>query len=213
MIPYKTPKIIKKIFSGCIWDYSNTHKKHIHLTFDDGPIPDVTEFVLDELKKYNARATFFCIGDNINKHPSVFKRILSEGHSIGNHTMNHLQAWKTPTDTYVNNIILCEKQINSHCKRMQQPKLFRPPHGQITLKTYRAIKKMGYKIILWDVLSKDWEASIDREVCSLKTIKHTEEGSIVVFHDSLKAANNMKYALPKVLAHFHKNGYTFNSIT
>ena len=162
----KTNKWIKKIFNNLVWDIPNSDKK-IYLTFDDGPIPEVTEWVLDVLKSENIKATFFCIGDNIQKHPEIYKRILSEGHQTGNHTFNHLNGWITTNKNYQKNIELCNnEQIkqnldNNYCQlNTENCQLYRPPYGKIKPSQSKIIRKLGYKIIMWDVLSYDFDASI-----------------------------------------------------
>ncbi len=211
LVPYKTPSILKQFFTSYIWDIDVKNEKKIFLTFDDGPIPNVTEFVLEQLAKYNAKATFFCIGDNVKKHPQIFKKIISDNHAIGNHTMNHLKAWKTSTETYLNNIAECDLAIEKHY-HATKTKLFRPPYGQIGYTRFKSLEKQGYKVVLWDVLSKDWEHSISPQVCLHNVIQHTEPGSIIVFHDSIKASKNLTYVLPKVLDYFTKKGYVFGKI-
>ncbi|KAA1245109.1 polysaccharide deacetylase family protein [Aquimarina sp. RZ0] len=213
IIPVKTPVLIKSLFSEYTWDFSSNAKggeKKIYLTFDDGPIPKVTEFVLDQLKQYNAKATFFCIGENIEKHPNIFNKIISEKHSIGNHTMNHMKAWKNNTNTYLENISTCEKKIAEHIT--SQNKLFRPPYGHISKSKLSKLKRKGYHIILWDVISKDWDKNVSPEECLGNVINHSENGSIIVFHDSIKASKNMSYALPRTLDFFTQKGYIFDKI-
>ncbi len=210
-ISAKIPKIIKELFPNYIWDVRNENKT-IYLTFDDGPIPDVTEFVLEQLKKYNAKATFFCIGDNIKKHPEIFKKIISDGHVIGNHTMNHIQAWGTNKELYLQNVMECENCIREYIDVDSIQKYFRPPYGQISVSKLGAVKKLGYKIVLWDTLSKDWEQTFSKENCLQNVIQHVESGSILVFHDSVKASKNLKYVLPEVLHYFSEREYTFDSI-
>lgn len=198
----KTNKWIKKIFNNLVWDIPNSENK-IYLTFDDGPIPEVTEWVLDLLKSEDIKATFFCIGDNIKKHPEVYKRILSEGHQTGNHTFNHLNGWKTETNHYIENFKLCE---------IEHSKLFRPPYGKIKPSQSKAIRQLGYKIIMWDVLSYDFDSIISVEKCLENVISNTEQGSIIVFHDSLKAEKNLKYALPKAIQILKNKGFVFDVI-
>jgi len=205
----KTNSIIKKIFRNYIWDIPNTENK-IYLTFDDGPIPEITEWVLEELKKYNAKATFFCIGNNIEKHPSVFMKVINEVHSIGNHTFNHLNGWKTSTEEYLENFKQCEAIISN-----LQPatcKLFRPPYGKIKLSQSKRIRKLGYKIILWDVLSVDYDSSISSQKCLENVLENVRSGSIIVFHDSIKAFPNLEYTLPRVLENLSKKGFVFEAI-
>ena len=206
----KTNKWIKKIFNNLVWDIPNSDKK-IYLTFDDGPIPDVTEWVLDLLKSEEIKATFFCIGDNIKKHPEVYKRILSEGHQTGNHTFNHLNGWKTETKSYLGNFKLCETE---HLKlNTEHSFLFRPPYGKIKPSQSKAIRQLGYKIIMWDVLSYDFDPTISVEKCLENVISNTEQGSIIVFHDSLKAEKNLKYALPKAIQILKNRGFVFDVIS
>jgi peptidoglycan/xylan/chitin deacetylase (PgdA/CDA1 family) len=204
----KVPKIIKKLFFNQIWEIPNKENK-IYLTFDDGPTPKVTECVLDILEKENIKATFFCIGNNIEKHPEIFKRILKEGHSIGNHTFNHLKGWKTATKNYIENVDLCENEINKLASISY--KLFRPPYGKISLIQSKLLRKKGFKIIMWDVLSKDYDQTISPEKC-FENIKTITSGSIVVFHDSLKAQKNLEYSLPKAIKFLKEKGFTFETI-
>ncbi|RSK39765.1 polysaccharide deacetylase family protein [Mangrovimonas spongiae] len=202
-VPAKLPAIVKYVFPNYVWNV-NTNKKHIYLTFDDGPTPKITPWVLDQLQKYNAKATFFCIGNNVDKHPEIFNQILSQGHTVGNHTYNHIKGWKTNTNDYVENVIAASKVISS--------KLFRPPYGRITRKQAHLISEKGFKIIMWSVISVDWDKSLTKETCLNNVIKNTKKGSIVVFHDSVKASKNMQYALPKVLEYYSKKGYEFKSL-
>ena len=206
----KTNRLIKKIFNNLVWDIPNSDKK-IYLTFDDGPIPEVTEWVLDLLKSEDIKATFFCIGDNIKKHPEVYKRILTEEHQTGNHTFNHLNGWKTETNQYIDNFKSCETE---HLKlNTEHSFLFRPPYGKIKPSQSKAIRQLGYKIIMWDVLSYDFDSTISVEKCLENVISNTEQGSIIVFHDSLKAEKNLKYALPKAIQILKNKGFVFDVIS
>ncbi|WP_025741026.1 polysaccharide deacetylase family protein [Aquimarina pacifica] len=213
IIPTKTPAILKWLFSGFLWDIKNgsSHNK-IFLTFDDGPIPGVTEFVLDLLEEYNAKATFFCIGDNIRKHPTIFDRILDEGHAIGNHTMNHLKAWKTNNKDYIQNVIECQNAIDKRIKDKNAPLLFRPPYGQISFGKTRILKRMGYTIVLWDVLSKDWKQEIKPQKCLQNVLSKAQSGSVIVFHDSIKSSEKLQFALPEVLKYYTEKGFSFEKI-
>lgn len=202
----KTNWIIKKTFSNYTWAISNK-KNTVYLTFDDGPIPEITTWILEQLKKHDAKATFFCIGDNIKKNPSLFKKIINEGHAIGNHTCNHLNGWKANTDSYIENIKLCEDAIEKHSDSNLKSKLFRPPYGKLRKSQSRAIRKLGYKIIMWDVLSADFDTSITKEKCLQNVLDYVEPGSIIVFHDSIKAFKNLEYVLPKTLAFLNKNNF------
>lgn len=202
----KTNWIIKKIFSNYIWDVSNTAKT-VYLTFDDGPIPEVTSWVLEQLKKYNLKATFFCIGENIEKHPEIFKKVISEGHSIGNHTFNHLNGWKTSTEAYIENFRVCEEEIVKTVDYNPKYKLFRPPYGKLKTAQSKAIRKLGYKIIMWDVLSADFDTTITKEKCLDNVLSNVKPGSIIIFHDSVKAFKNLEYVLPKTLAFLKENNF------
>lgn len=204
----KTNWIIKKIFSNYTWDISNAgDSKTVYLTFDDGPIPEVTEWVLNELKKYNVKATFFCIGDNIDKNPEIFKKVISEGHSIGNHTFNHLNGWKTPTEAYIENTMQCEETIQKNSSSNLKSKLFRPPYGKIKTSQSRKIRELGYKIIMWDVLSADFDQTLSQKLCLKNATSNLRPGSVIVFHDSIKAFKNLEYVLPKTLAYLKENNF------
>ncbi|KRT16378.1 polysaccharide deacetylase [Pedobacter ginsenosidimutans] len=201
----KSPLLLKWYYPSLLWNKSRTEKV-IYLTFDDGPIPNVTDFVLKTLKVFNAKATFFCIGDNIVKHPEVFERIKNDGHAIGNHTFNHLKGWKTDNETYLQNTLKCQE--------LTQTNLFRPPYGRIKKSQISNLKSQisELKIVMWDVLSGDFDTKLSPEKCYQNVIKHTENGSIIVFHDSLKAFDRLSYALPKVLAYFSEKGFTFSML-
>jgi peptidoglycan/xylan/chitin deacetylase (PgdA/CDA1 family) len=201
----KSPILLKWYYPTLTWNKSR-NEKVIYLTFDDGPIPDVTSFVLNTLKSFNARATFFCIGDNIRKYPAIFEQLKAAGHRVGNHTFNHLKGWKTDDKTYIQNFLECQKLTGTD--------LFRPPYGRIKKSQIKAIKAQApqTQIIMWDVLSGDFDLNLTPEKCFQNVIKHTNGGSIIVFHDSLKAFDRLQYALPRVLQHFHQLGYTFNTL-
>jgi peptidoglycan-N-acetylglucosamine deacetylase len=218
----KSPLLLKWYYPSLLWNKSRTEKV-IYLTFDDGPIPNVTDFVLKTLKVFNAKATFFCIGDNIVKHPEVFERVKNDGHAIGNHTFNHLKGWKTDNETYLQNTLKCQE--------LTQTDLFRPPYGRIKKSQIRSLElgvwssefkapsnsqpttlNSQLQIVMWDVLSGDFDTRLSPEKCYQNVIKHTENGSIIVFHDSLKAFDRLSYALPKVLAYFSEKGFTFSTL-
>jgi peptidoglycan/xylan/chitin deacetylase (PgdA/CDA1 family) len=203
LTPVKTPLVIKKLFPNFIWDITS-NSKEIYLTFDDGPTPEITNWTLDILRQYRAKATFFCVGNNVEKFPEIFQNIIDEGHAVGNHTYHHLKGWKTSTEDYLKDIQKAQDLINS--------KLFRPPYGQITPKQGLAIMALGYHVILWNVLSIDWDVFVSRKTCLNNVISKADSGSIIVFHDSVKASKNMQYALPLVLKHFTEKGFTFKAL-
>lgn len=208
LTPVKTPKVVKSLLPNYIWDIPSD-KKEIYLTFDDGPTPEVTEWVLELLKTYNAKATFFCIGNNVEKYPSVFQAVVKEGHFIGNHTYNHLKGWKHKTKAYLNDIQIAEQVFKS---QNITTSLFRPPYGKLKPKQGKGLHKLGYKIVMWDVLSFDWDKNVSREQCLKNVLDNTTSGSIIVFHDSIKAKYNLEYTLPRVLEHYATKGYTFKTI-
>jgi peptidoglycan/xylan/chitin deacetylase (PgdA/CDA1 family) len=201
----KSPLLLKWYYPSLTWNKSRTEKV-IYLTFDDGPIPDVTDFVLKTLKDQQVKATFFCIGDNIRKHPSIFQRLLDEGHQVGNHTYNHLKGWKTDDATYLENF--------EQCQTLTGTNLFRPPYGRIRKSQIKNIRSRypEMKIIMWDVLSGDFDLNLSPESCYHNVDKYVENGSIIVFHDSLKAFERMQYALPRVIANLKAKGYQFATL-
>jgi len=175
----------------------------LYLTFDDGPIPEVTPWVLEQLEKFKAKATFFCVGDNVKKHPTVFEQVKKQGHAIGNHTSNHLNGWATDNVPYFHNVRHCASLVNSV--------LFRPPYGKLRPKQAQFLQR-HYRIVMWDVLSGDFDAHVSPEQCFKNVINNAQNGSIVVFHDSLKAKENLEYALPAVLGYFSERGYRFERL-
>ena len=213
MKPYfiKTPRILERLFSSYTWRF-DTDRKEIFLTFDDGPTPEITSFVLKQLKQYNAKATFFCIGKNIENHPEIFHQILSEKHSVGNHTQNHLNGWKTKNINYLDSVLKCEDVISNLADKTKESKLFRPPYGRIKKSQAKEILKRGYRIIMWNVLSADFDRSISKEKCLENVLKNTKKGGVIVFHDSLKASEKLQFVLPKVLEEFSKKGFSFKGI-
>jgi peptidoglycan-N-acetylglucosamine deacetylase len=200
-----TPWWLRNFFPGCVWEIK-TEEKVIYLSFDDGPHPDITPFVLAELKKYNAKATFFCIGDNVKKFPEVYKQVINGGHAIGNHTMHHINGWQNTDDDYLRDIDQAGDLIKSN--------LFRPPYGRIKNSQLRKLKieNPQLKTIMWSVLTGDWVATLNPEKCFEQIKNKIYPGSIVVFHDSEKANERMSYTLPKLLEHFARLNYTFKKI-
>ena len=205
----KTNYFVKRIFPNYIWDIPNYENK-VFLTFDDGPTPEITEWTLEQLKKYDAKATFFCIGNNIEKHQVIFQKIIQDNHSVGNHTFNHLKGWKTSDKKYIENVALCQSQISN--PKSQIPNLFRPPYGKIKLSQSKILRKFGYNIIMWDVLSYDFDQTISAEKCLDNVLKNVMSGSIIVFHDSVKAEQNLRYVLPKTLAFLKEKGFVCEKI-
>ncbi|MBI4930841.1 MAG: polysaccharide deacetylase family protein [Bacteroidetes bacterium] len=217
--------LVRKIYPSALWRVQlpslrgGTGRGSIFLTFDDGPIPEVTPQVLAILKEHHAKATFFCIGANIEKHPEVFRQIISEGHSIGNHTYNHLNGWKTKTKEYLENIEKCNVQIGRYADVQMKTNphisssahshiLFRPPYGRMKLSQYSLLSTQ-YSVVMWDVLSGDFDEKTSKEKCLKNVLSNTREGSIIVFHDSVKAKEKLFYVLPKVLEHFGEKGFEF----
>jgi peptidoglycan-N-acetylglucosamine deacetylase len=207
---YRAPFFLPWLYPNLVWKIRTTQKE-IYLTFDDGPIPGPTDFVLETLAKREIKATFFCIGDNVHKHPDVFKRIIEQGHAIGNHTFNHLKGWKTALDQYVENVKQCDAEFRSSRLEVGDTKLFRPPYGRITRSQIKALS--DYKIVMWDVLTNDYDKTKLPETCLKNSIRVTQPGSIIVFHDSLKAERNMTYALPQFIDHFLGLGYSFKALS
>jgi len=226
----KISTIGKIICPSLLWNLPKTGNT-LYLTFDDGPIPEVTPWALAFLKEYHAKATFFCIGENIEKYPEIFDHILAEGHNVGNHSFNHLNGWKTPFSSYVENVqkaeeIIFEKQeardkiqdfrsenIEERGeKKDKNIRLFRPPYGKITPKQIKILQGQGFKIVMWEVISGDFDANISAENCLNNVLKNSKPGSIVVFHDSIKASAKLKEVLPKVLEYFHQKGFEFKAI-
>lgn len=201
---YKTPAILRKLFSSLLWKIESKEKA-IYLTFDDGPTPEITPWVLDVLEAFDAKATFFCIGKNVQAYPEIFQAVIKSGHAVGNHTHNHLNGWKTTAESYLENTTEAAKHIDS--------KLFRPPYGKVSLKQIRLLKKAGYTIVMWEVVSADFDQDLSPENCFQNLLRHTKPGSIVVFHDSLKAAENLKTVLPRMLAYFADKGFVFKPLT
>lgn len=202
----KTPWLAKQLFKEYIWNFSRAEHA-VYLTFDDGPHPKVTSWVLEQLKQYNAHATFFCVGENVAQHPEVYHRICAEGHTVGNHTQHHPNGWEMATEPYLHDVAEAAHLIAS--------KLFRPPYGRIRKAQAQGVKNLlgaGAQIIMWDVLSCDFDTAFTKEQCLRNVLRNSEGGSIIVFHDSEKAAPNMQYALPRVLEHLAQKGYAFRCI-
>jgi peptidoglycan/xylan/chitin deacetylase (PgdA/CDA1 family) len=200
-----SPFWLKWFYPTLTW-HKSRKEKFVYFTFDDGPIPVVTPFVLNTLKKFNCKATFFCIGDNVDKHPLILADIISEGHTIGNHTYNHLNGWNSSNENYIENVLKGSKLTST--------RIFRPPYGRIKKSQIKEIKKQSpsTEVIMWDVLSGDFDKRISKEQCVRNVLKHCKNGSIIVFHDSLKAFERLEYALPKVLENLSKKGFEFRTL-
>lgn len=212
----KTPSILKQIYpASLIWNMPRDGNK-LYLTFDDGPVPGVTPWVLETLERYRAKASFFCIGDNVRKHPEVYRQVLAAKHSVGNHTFHHLNGWKNEDEQYLENIRKCSHLVSSE--------LFRPPYGRIKRSQIRRLREatagagatapaLPSRIIMWDVLSGDFDTSLSPEKCLRNVLKHAENGSIIVFHDSLKAEKRLRHALPRALETWKEMGFQFERLS
>lgn len=199
----KTPKFIPNLFPNFTWKIP-TNEKVLYITFDDGPVPEVTPWVLEQLKEYKAKATFFCVGENVQKHPDIFQRVKDNGHAVGSHTFNHMNGWTSENVPYFHNVRYGAQVVGST--------LFRPPYGRIKRKQAQFLQR-HYRIVMWDVLSGDFDTDLDGDQVAQNVIQNANSGSIVVFHDSLKSLRNLKKALPQVLAHFSELGYRFEALS
>ena len=199
----KTPRVLQSLLPNYLWKMPAAAEKTLYLTFDDGPVPEVTPWVLDQLAQYDAKGTFFCVGENVKRYPEIFQRVVQEGHTVGNHTFNHLNGWDNDNLPYFLNIRQCAKLVASD--------LFRPPYGKLRLKQMQFLQR-HYQIVMWDVLSGDFDASISKEKCLSNVVQNGKDGSIIVFHDSVKAEKNLKYALPKAIQILKNKGFVFDVI-
>jgi peptidoglycan/xylan/chitin deacetylase (PgdA/CDA1 family) len=202
--PVKTAAIFKWLFPKLLWQIPSKNKPVLYLTFDDGPIPEVTPWVLEQLAKFNAKATFFCIGRNVVQFPEIYQQVINEGHSIGNHTFNHLDGWKTKTADYLKNTAECAEHVNS--------KLFRPPYGRLKFIQMRQLQKQNYQIVMWDVIAADFDPELSPKKCLANILRFSKNGTILVLHDSKKAQSKLEYVLPQILEHYSALGYEFKSI-
>lgn len=204
-----TPRLLHWCYPGLLW-HMPRNRKTIYLTFDDGPIPEVTPRVLEMLQAYGAKATFFCVGDNVLKHREVLEQVVKGGHRLGNHTQHHLKGSRTTTEAYWRDVAACQQALQPYIAADQQP-LFRPPYGRFTAQQ-RQLLQPHYQLVMWDVLAADYDKALSAADCLKKSIRHTKPGSIIVFHDSLKAWQRLQVVLPRYLAHFHQLGYTFATL-
>ncbi len=198
----KTPRFVQNLFPQFLWRVP-TEEKILFLTFDDGPIPEVTPWVLEQLRSFDAKATFFCVGQNVERHPDLLEAILAEGHVVGNHTHRHLNGWLSDHVPYFHDVRRCASLVRSE--------LFRPPYGRLHPRQIPFLLR-HYRIIMWDVLSGDFDQNLEAEDCFNNVVRHAGPGSIVVFHDSLKAGQRLRDALPRVLEHFADAGYRFHAL-
>ena len=196
------PKIFQAIFPSLVWGNATTEKK-VWLTFDDGPTPKITPFVLDTLQNFNVKATFFCLGKQLVKHPEILQRIKAEGHSIGNHSYSHPNGFTTCTKKYLEDVKKCQKII-------PETKLFRPPFGNIYPWQIGKLKK-EYKIIMWDVMGWDFDKNTSKEKCLKNVVTNVENGSIIVLHDNEKSSETLQFALPKIIETLKERGFTFSA--
>ncbi len=214
MKPYfiKIPKWIENLYPKQVWSIP-TSKKEIFFTFDDGPTPEITDWVLNTLQQYDAKATFFCIGNNIEKNPTTFKSIIKEGHAIGNHTYNHEKGWVTDNEYYLKSVLKTEEIMDQLNLEPNNSRLFRPPYGRIKKSQTKLLLNNNYKVIMWSILSADFDQSVKVETCLNNVIKNTKSGDVIVFHDSKKAFEKLQVVLPKVLEYFSKKGFKFERIS
>ncbi len=203
MFKHTLPSFLPLLIPSLTWKVQ-TNDKAVFLTFDDGPHPEITPWVLQTLSAYNAKATFFCVGENVTRFPGIYHKILSEGHATGNHTYNHIKGWNTPNQHYFDNVSLCAAVVKS--------KLFRPPYGRIGPLQIKALQKQGYTIVMWDILTRDYDAGVDVTKAIEETVRATQNGSVIVFHDSEKAQKQLKQILPEVLKQLSGKGFTFKQL-
>lgn len=201
----KTPWWLKIFYPDCVWQIK-TGEKNLYLSFDDGPHPAVTPFVLNQLAQYNAKATFFCIGQNVQQYPEIYQQIINAGHSTGNHTHRHVNGWKIPDKEYLEDIRIAATHINSE--------IFRPPYGRMRKSQIRLMKENfpSMKIVMWNILAGDWVPDLTPEKCWERIRSRISSGDIILFHDSEKAFPRLEYVLPRLLTYFTERGYNFKSI-
>jgi peptidoglycan/xylan/chitin deacetylase (PgdA/CDA1 family) len=198
---FNPPKFLKKMIPDLVWDIPD--REHVFLTFDDGPTPGVTEWILKELERFGMKATFFCLGKNVEMYPDIYQRIVDAGHKVGNHSYSHQKGWEMKSDHYVEDVDFANQLLNTD--------LFRPPYGRISPKQARELGER-YHIVMWDVLSRDYNRKLRPRTCLNNVIKHVKAGDIVVFHDSEKAFKNLHFALPRTLKFLQEHGMTSKAI-
>jgi peptidoglycan/xylan/chitin deacetylase (PgdA/CDA1 family) len=207
----RPPALLHTLFPGCEWQHP-TAERRLYLTFDDGPIPEETPWVLDQLAHYQAQATFFCVGDNIQRYPDIAQRAFAEGHRLANHTQHHLSAWAHSHATYLQDVAQCQHVLTQQSLLITEAlPLLRPPYGRLTWPLLRRLRPQ-YRLIMWSVLTQDYDRTLSAERCLRQSIAATRPGDIVVFHDSQKASRNLRYVLPRYLAHFAEQGFIFATL-
>lgn len=198
----RPPRLLRQLYPGALWRLPETEKV-IYLSFDDGPVPGITTEALSVLEQYNAKATFFCVGENVQRYPDIYSTLLKSGHAVGNHTQHHTDGWQVSTKAYLRDVKRCEEHVHS--------KLFRPPYGRLRQSQMKLLKR-HYSIVMWDVLTCDFDSRLTGEACLQLALQLTRKGSIVVFHDSLKAKERVLYALPKYLEILSSDGWVFKAL-
>ncbi|RNI28397.1 polysaccharide deacetylase family protein [Rufibacter immobilis] len=207
---HRTPPVLPWLFPK-VWWRRPVQDKTIFLTFDDGPIPEVTPFVLQQLAQHQAKATFFCVGENLVRHPEIARQVLAQGHLLANHTHQHVKAWKTSPQAYLQQVHQCQAELEKVGRNLSDKKLFRPPHGQLTRQHVRILSP-EYQIVMWSALTYDFDATLSPEKCLAKALEIIKPGAVVVLHDSLKAERNLRFVLPRLLHHFSGLGYAFKTL-
>ncbi len=208
---FKTPALLKRCYPSLLWDKTQSvldGSPRLYLTFDDGPVPEVTPWVWKTLAQFEAKATFFCVGENVARYPALYQETQRRQHAVGNHTHRHLNGWKTDNKVYYQDVAQCDAAMQQHAAEQHPVTLFRPPYGKITRRQIKQLKER-YTLVMWDILSGDFDARFSEEVCLRKSIRHTQSGTIIIFHDSRKAQKNLTYVLPRYLEHFARAGYQF----
>lgn len=204
MLIEQPPLLYRILYPQSVWRLKVPDQKTVYLTFDDGPIPEITPWVLNVLSKYNVKATFFCVGDNVRKYRYIYDQLLDQGHKTGNHTFHHMQGWLNTPKKFLKDTLEADELIKSN--------LFRPPHGHMIFPQPRLLKQSGYKIIMWDVVTRDYSKYMNPEQVFENVKQYTRDGSVIVFHDSLKAEKSLRYALPLSIEWLLEQGYTFELI-
>ncbi|GGK81974.1 polysaccharide deacetylase family protein [Rufibacter glacialis] len=207
---HQRPPVLPWFLPKVWWDRAGAEKT-LYLTFDDGPIPEVTPFVLEQLALFGAQATFFCVGENLERHAAVAKQALAQGHRLANHTQQHVKAWHLSPEAYLEQVAQCQAVLKELGAETAGPKLFRPPYGQMTPWHLRLLQP-AYQVVMWNMLTYDFDETLSPETCLRKAVSFCKPGSVVVFHDSLKAEKNLRYVLPRLLRHFSDQGFSFKTL-